>query len=92
MIIVTKGVDGTIAYQKQRGFIEAPSLTAKVVDRVGAGDALFAATSPCVYSEFDPELTSFIGNIAGALQVQVVGNSRQIELNDMVRFITRLLK
>ena len=92
MLIVTKGQEGSICYQKKRGFHEVPALTDRIVDRVGAGDALFAVTSPCVYSGLEDEITSFVGNIAGALQVQVVGNSKQIELIDLVRFITRLLK
>lgn len=92
MLIVTKGYEGSIAYQKQKGFHEMPSLTSKVVDRVGAGDALFAVSSPCVFADFEMELTSFVGNVAGAMQVQVVGNSRQIDFETMVKFITRLLK
>jgi hypothetical protein len=32
-----------------------------------------------------------MGNVAGALKVQVVGNKKQIEFTDMERFIKRLL-
>ena len=44
-IMVTRGNEGTVSYGSQ-GFLQTPSLTDKVVDRVGAGDALFAITSP----------------------------------------------
>jgi len=91
-MIVTKGSKGAISYSKAEGYVQSPSVTDRVVDRVGAGDALFAIVSPCVYAGFPNELVSFIGNVAGALQVQTVGNKRPIEFADLTKYITRLLK
>lgn len=91
-MIVTKGPKGTICYSKADGYLHAPAVTDRVVDRVGAGDALFAITAPCVYAGLPSELVSFIGNVAGALQVQTVGNKKPIEFGDLVKYITRLLK
>lgn len=91
-LIVTKGFEGSIYFSKNGGFYETPSLTEKVVDRVGAGDALFAFTAPCCYSGMERDLVAFIGNVAGALQVQTVGNREPVEFVDMASFITRLLK
>ncbi|OGG14332.1 hypothetical protein A2773_03475 [Candidatus Gottesmanbacteria bacterium RIFCSPHIGHO2_01_FULL_39_10] len=90
-IIVTKGPFGSLSYTGD-GITITPALTDKVVDRVGAGDALFAMTSPLVAAKFDRELIPFIGNVAGAIQVQTVGNKKPIEFEDMARFINRLLK
>lgn len=91
-LIVTKGPKGSISYSEKQGIHEAPALTDKIIDRVGAGDALFAVSSPCVYSGMEQELAAFVGNVAGALQVQIVGNRKPIELVDLTKFITRLLK
>ncbi len=91
-IIVTKGPYGSISYSKNLGIYHSPALTEKIVDRVGAGDALFAISAPLVYAKMEPELISFIGNVAGALQVQTVGNRKSVEYEDMTRFINRLLK
>lgn len=91
-IIVTRGPEGTISYSEKEGFLSSPALTQRVVDRVGAGDALFALSSPCIYAGFGNELTSFIGNMAGALQVQTIGNRQSIEFSDLIRFMGRLLK
>jgi rfaE bifunctional protein nucleotidyltransferase chain/domain len=91
-IIVTRGPKGSMSYSNKFGFIEAPALSDRIVDRVGAGDALFAITSPCVYAGMPGDLVTFIGNVAGALKVQVVGNKKQIEFSDMAKYITRLLK
>jgi rfaE bifunctional protein kinase chain/domain/rfaE bifunctional protein nucleotidyltransferase chain/domain len=91
-IIVTKGPKGAIFYSQETGFISAQSLTAKIVDRVGAGDALFAITAPCAYKDVESTLIPFLGNAAGAIKVQVVGNKKQIEFPELTKFITRLLK
>ena len=91
-MIVTRGPHGAMYYAKTRGFIEVPALTKSFIDRVGAGDALFAITAPCMYVKMDPELVSFIGNVAGALQVQTVGNSEPIDYRELTTYITRLLK
>lgn len=91
-IIVTKGPEGSINYSEGTGFSYTPSLTDRIVDRIGAGDALFAYTSVCQFSKMDWELVAFIGNVAGALHIQTVGNKKPVELVDMEKFITRLLK
>jgi rfaE bifunctional protein nucleotidyltransferase chain/domain len=91
-IIITKGNKGAYYYSGRTGFIMVPSLTERIIDRVGAGDALFAITSPCVYKNIESSLIPFLGNAAGALKVQVVGNKKQIEFTDLTKFVTRLLK
>lgn len=92
VVIVTRGYNGAISYTEKDGFMLSPALTSRVIDRVGAGDALFAITSPSIYSGMPVELVSFLGNIAGALQVQVIGNSRSISFDDLHIMINRLLK
>ncbi len=91
-MIVTRGPFGAQYYSRDSGLLEVPALTQKVVDRVGAGDALYAITAPCVYSGMEAELAAFIGNVAGALQIAVVGNKTPINFDEMSRFISRLLK
>lgn len=91
-MVVTRGAEGSLNYSVEKGFIETPALTDRIIDRVGAGDALFAISSPCKYEKMDSELIAFIGNVAGALQVQIIGNKKPVELADMAKFITRLLK
>jgi rfaE bifunctional protein kinase chain/domain/rfaE bifunctional protein nucleotidyltransferase chain/domain len=90
-MIVTRGHKGSIAYSDKSGFLETPALTDRIVDRVGAGDALFAVASPCVYSGMAEDLIPFIANVAGAIKVQVVGNRKQIDFPELEVFINRLL-
>lgn len=91
LMIITRGPKGSLSYTEKGGYCETPALTERVVDRVGAGDALFSMTSPCAYNNIEPEIIPFIGNIAGALQIQIVGHRKSIEFVDMVKFINRLL-
>jgi rfaE bifunctional protein nucleotidyltransferase chain/domain len=92
LMVVTKGPKGTIAYTAKDGFHYAPALSDRIVDRVGAGDALFAVTSPCAYAGLPVDLVSFVANVAGALKTQVVGNRSQIEFGQLQSFISRLLR
>jgi len=91
-ILVTKGQYGAIGYQKETGFVEAPSLTERIVDRVGAGDAFYAITSVCMVGKLPLDLIAFLGNVAASIKIAVVGNKKQIEYSEMVKFVTRLLK
>ena len=91
-MIVTRGPYGSDGYFKSQGFLNSPALTDKIVDRVGAGDALFAITAPCMAGGLENDLTAFVGNVAGALQIQTVGNRKPVEFPEMVKFINRLLK
>jgi sugar/nucleoside kinase (ribokinase family) len=91
-IIVTRGPYGSLSLSKKDGFIQVPALSQKVIDRIGAGDALFAITAPCVYAGVERDIISFVGNVAAALKVQVIGNKQQTDFKEMTKFITRLLK
>ena len=71
---------------------QAPALAVRVVDRVGAGDALFSLTSPCAYKGVPPELICFIGNCVGALAVEIVCNRESIDSVGLYKFIQTLLK
>jgi len=91
-LIVTRGWEGSISYSRGSGIVETPALAQSVVDRVGAGDAFFALASLCAFVGMNSTLVSFIGNIAGALKVQSVGNRTPIDFKELTKFLTRLLK
>lgn len=91
-IIVTRGASGSVSFTRNNGVVTSPALSQTVVDRVGAGDAFFAIASPCTFIGMNQALVSFIGNCAGALKVQTVGNKMPIDFKDLTKFITRLLK
>ncbi|MEK7065425.1 MAG: cytidyltransferase, partial [Patescibacteria group bacterium] len=72
--------------------VEIPALTGRIVDRVGAGDALFSITVPCVWAHMNPITVGFIGNVAASLKIATVGNKFPIDFAELTNYITRLLK
>ena len=44
-IMITKGMDGIEIWSKNHKVTDFPSFSTKVLDRVGAGDAVFATSS-----------------------------------------------
>ena len=91
-LTVTRGHNGSIGYEKERGFFETPVFSGEVVDRIGAGDAYLAVTSPCVAAGFPMDLVGFVGNAVGALAVRIVCNRESVEPVALYKFITALLK
>lgn len=90
-IILTEGRNGCAVltnYDMQR----APSFAANVVDRVGAGDALFSLTSLCAYKKMPPDLIAFLGNIAGSLAVETIGNAKAVGKAAIIKYMTAILK
>ena len=77
-VLVTLGKRGTHLYDKEQGVVLCPALASKVVERVGAGDAVLAVTSLAVAGGVDRRLASVFGNLAGAQVVGMVGNRRAI--------------
>jgi rfaE bifunctional protein kinase chain/domain len=88
---VTRGRAGTLLYRKDEGFLESPSLAEEVVERVGAGDAVLALTSLGVACEVSAEVIGLIGNLAGAQQVAVVGNSASVSKDVLVARVREML-
>lgn len=89
--LVSRGSSGCVVLT-DGGWHEAPALARRIVDRIGAGDALFAVTSPCAYRGMPPEVLCFIGNCVGALAIEIVGNRESIAPVALFKFIETLLK
>ena len=68
-----------------------PAFTNSVVDTVGAGDA-FSVTSPFAMIGADNEDLCLLGNIAGALKVEILGHEKFIEKNKFIKYIETLMK
>ena len=88
---VTRGKQGTLFYRSKEGFFESPSLAREVVERVGAGDAVLALTSLGAACELAPEVIGILGNLAGAQQVAVVGNSASVSKDHLVARVREML-
>lgn len=91
-IIVTQGQYGCIGYSRDEPPCQVPAFADKVVDTVGAGDAFLALTAPLVACGGAMRHVAFLGNIAGALKVNIVGHRQSIDKVSLIKTVTALLK
>src|SRR6516164_5288604 len=91
-IIITQGKHGCVTYEKGGVVHTIPALAKSVVDTVGAGDAFLSITAPLVAAGGAMHRIGFIGNVVGALKVEIVGHRRSIEKSALIKGITGLLK
>jgi len=91
-LIITRGHLGSAAYDGTEKIYNIPVLSTKVVDRVGAGDAFLAISSPCAAKGVPMEAVGFIGNVVGAIKVTMVGNKSSVTSDQVYRFIQTLFK
>lgn len=89
---VTRGRKGILVMSRPAEKVSVPAFANRVVDRVGAGDAVLSVT--CMASKLGAsnEVLGFIGNVVGALAVGVIGNKKSIDLKSVTKFITSLMK
>ncbi|MFL6244842.1 MAG: PfkB family carbohydrate kinase [Thermoanaerobaculia bacterium] len=91
-VMVTRGKLGTVFYEKESGFHTCPAFAVKVVDRLGAGDAVLAITALCAARKMPPDVIGLIGNLVGAQAVRIVGNSRSIDPGELMTSVETLLR
>lgn len=91
-LLVTSGQVGNQLYSRTEGFCRSPSLSDRILDRVGAGDAVFSATAICVAQGAPLEVVGFLGNIVGAHAVATVGHRTFLDAGLLMRHVTDLLE
>jgi rfaE bifunctional protein kinase chain/domain len=89
-VLVTRGQQGCLCWSRDEGFCEVPAFTQRVVDRIGAGDAVLAVTAGCVAQEVPMPVVGFVGNSVGALAVETVGHRGIVSRSALCRHITSL--
>ena len=92
-IIVTHGKSGCYTFDPvAREPVHVPAFKHTVVDTIGAGDAFFVMASLFSAVGADNRLAAFVGNVAGAVKVGVVGHRESITKLKMRRSIITLMK
>lgn len=91
-LAVTRGRQGACMCGADGAFTVVPAFTSRAVDSVGSGDAFFAISSLAIKLGEPLEIAAFLGNVAGALAIQIVGNQQAIEKPSLTKQITSLLK
>lgn len=91
-ISITRGVNGVALFEKGGLPQTIPALTMQAVDRVGAGDSYLALASLFAARKEPLLLGGFVGSVAAAIDVQIVGNREAVKKPEVCKYITRLLK
>lgn len=90
-VVITDGRRGCVVPVNGE-YVTVPAFADKVVDTIGAGDAFLAVTAPLASLTDDLELTSFIGNIAGAIKCGIPGHRRNVRKDEVLRYAESVLK
>ncbi len=91
-VMITQGKHGTLLYRDGEGFTSCPSLAIRVVDRLGAGDAVLSIASLCAATGVPADVCSFIANVVGSQAVGILGNRTSIDRVSVIKSVESLLK
>jgi rfaE bifunctional protein nucleotidyltransferase chain/domain len=91
-LVVTLGKKGSVGISRGEAPHYTPIFSSKIVDTVGAGDAVFSYVAPCYARGYPLDFITFIGNAVGALAVQIVCNKRSVERCDLFEFLDAMFK
>lgn len=87
----TLGSEGADSIDENKQISRCPALTLKVKDTIGAGDAFFSLASLCAAVNAPWEVGAFMGNIAGALMANVVGNKDSLNKVNALKYVSTLM-
>lgn len=90
-IAVTRGRYGCAACTDAGDIAWVPPIAVGGLDTIGAGDAFLAVSAPLVAAGLGLEAAAFVGNIAGAIKVGILGHQRHVTRAEIVRKIDDLL-
>lgn len=89
---VTLGSSGSLGMNAKGEEEVTPALTLTVKDTIGAGDAFFALASLCAKLELPVAIGSLLGNLAGGMAANTLGNAEAVEKSRLLKFATTVLK
>ena len=87
---LTRGSEGACCFQEGE-FRSCPAFTLMVKDTVGAGDAFHAISGLYAAAGAPREVCMFMGNIAGALGANIVGNKEAVEKVNVLKYANTLM-
>jgi bifunctional ADP-heptose synthase (sugar kinase/adenylyltransferase) len=92
-LVVTQGSSGAKLYNSENEiYYHCPAFAAKVVDKIGAGDAMLALISCSLKSGFDANLSLFMGSLAAAQSVETIGNSTPVNKVQLLKTFSHAIK
>jgi rfaE bifunctional protein nucleotidyltransferase chain/domain len=93
MVAITRGKKGSYVQTGEGVGVLVPAFAHKVVDKIGSGDAFFSVASLVAgLRDVSPEIVAFLGNVAGAIAVGIIGNQKSVTKQAIMKHVTSLLK
>lgn len=89
-LMITRGGAGLCFYEKE--IHRVPALATRIVDTVGAGDAVLAISSLCRRAALDPKLSAYLSCCAGAVASGIQGNDEPVKKYDLIKYAEGPLK
>ena len=91
--VVTQGNTGATLYNRQKDKIYyCPAFASKVVDKIGAGDAMLALFSVALFKTGKENIPLFLGSLAASQSVETVGNSVPVSKTLLLKTIQHAFK
>ena len=90
-MVITRGREGCLCYHVKEGFVSVPAFTMRIVDRIGAGDALLAVSALAAAQGVPMDVVGFLGNVVGAQAVETVGNRSVVSRATILERVDALL-
>ena len=91
-ITITRGKNGSCSYLNSNVLNTPALISDKVIDTIGAGDVFLVIASLLYSIKSDQLVTNIIGNIAGALKVDILGHSKSISKSNFYAVLNHVLK
>lgn len=90
---LTRGAEGAYGVDMTdiNKIYKCPAFTLTVKDTVGAGDAFYSIAGLYAAAGAPTEIGTFMGNIAGALGANIVGNKEAVEKVNVLKYAATLL-
>ncbi len=85
MAWLTRGAKPTVGIDSRNEIAFCSRLEEQIVDTIGAGDAFFSLASLAACQDLPVELGTFLGQLAGAQAVKIVGNTESVSKSTLLK-------
>jgi rfaE bifunctional protein kinase chain/domain/rfaE bifunctional protein nucleotidyltransferase chain/domain len=90
-LIVTRGSSGVIMITKNYKIFRCQAYAGKIVDKIGAGDAMIAILALLLFTNVDSQLSLFVASLCASQKISFIGNKQSIDKNILLKEIEHLI-
>lgn len=88
--ILTRGAEGLSVYDKD-SMASSPAIATKIIDKVGAGDAVFAIASLLSFVEAPLDIIGLVASLVASHEVSQLGHRNSLTLGDLKKQIRTMM-